>query len=303
MERVDIILPTRNRLNLTSEAIASVQAQTWQDWDLWVIDDGSDDGSFEALKDLTKDDPRVHVVSQLRSGPSLARDAGFRMGEAPWVALLDSDDLWIPTKLEKQISASGNRDVVLCWHEWFRPDGTIRVTRKIHGDGRVPPTLSNNMSSPLIRRELLSRIGGIRNPETIPNVVSCEHVEFFLRLLLEAQVVIVPEVLVRCRDHRAARESDRNTSILGALAMDEIVTAYASQLRVWPTDLAHLISAASLRLISAGLARHGYRRYFDGFRVAPGSMKLSMLRRHGPFLVKNLPRLAGRTNPFHSAKQ
>src|SRR4051812_24472999 len=100
---VSIIIPTYNRAAYLGAAIASVRAQTFADWELIVVDDGSTDETAAMLDELS--DPRIRVLRIGHSGSeSITRNAGLRLAEGEWVAFLDSDDLWVPEKLERQLA-------------------------------------------------------------------------------------------------------------------------------------------------------------------------------------------------------
>ena len=95
-----IIIPTYNRLPYLLKAIASVQQQSFADWELLVVDDASSDGSFAAALALARDDARICVFRNPGAGgPAGARNAGMRQARADYIAFLDSDDLWDPDKL------------------------------------------------------------------------------------------------------------------------------------------------------------------------------------------------------------
>ena len=101
MPRVSVIIPTFNRANLAREAIESVLSQTFQDFEIIVIDDGSTDKTKEVLFGIQSD--KVRYIYQTNKGPAAARNAGIRIAKGKYIAFLDSDDLWLPTKLEKQL--------------------------------------------------------------------------------------------------------------------------------------------------------------------------------------------------------
>ncbi|MGH9107098.1 MAG: glycosyltransferase family 2 protein, partial [Acidimicrobiales bacterium] len=105
MGAVAVVIPTRNRRDLVLGAARSALAQTYTDLRCIVVDDGSTDGTAEALGAIR--DRRLAVVANPGpAGPSGARNAGVAAsGDAQWVAFLDSDDLWAPTKLERQLEA------------------------------------------------------------------------------------------------------------------------------------------------------------------------------------------------------
>ena len=101
---VTVVIPTYNRVALDQEAIASVIAQTYRNWELIVVDDGSDDGTSEAIHAMN--DPRIKLIAEPHVGNiALLRNIGVNEGSGDWLAFLDSDDIWIPRKLEIQLFA------------------------------------------------------------------------------------------------------------------------------------------------------------------------------------------------------
>ena len=94
-------MPTYNRSNLVGETIESIQKQTYQYWELLIIDDGSDDNTAEVIKAIT--DQRIHYYKQPHYGMERARDLGLSKARGKLIGFMDSDDLWATTKLEKQL--------------------------------------------------------------------------------------------------------------------------------------------------------------------------------------------------------
>ena len=115
--RVSVVMPAWNRVGSIRMAVESVLRQTFTDFELLVVDDGSTDGTMDALYDIT--DPRLRCLANPRNmGPSAARNTGIRAARGDWVAFQDSDDEWLPQKLEKQmarLAAAGGPDVVACY--------------------------------------------------------------------------------------------------------------------------------------------------------------------------------------------
>lgn len=101
--RISVIIPTYNRLVQVTRAIESVLAQTVKVDQIIVIDDGSTDGSAEAIS--LRYGPGVLVIRQDNAGVSSARNRGIREAEGDWIAFLDSDDVWRSTKMERQLEA------------------------------------------------------------------------------------------------------------------------------------------------------------------------------------------------------
>src|SRR5689334_2783621 len=105
---VSVVIPTYNRLAFLREAVDSVLAQTFRDWELIIADDGSTDGTPEAMARLA--DPRVRVISLEHSGnPGRVRNAAIALARGRYVAFLDSDDWWEREKLSLQVEALRTR--------------------------------------------------------------------------------------------------------------------------------------------------------------------------------------------------
>ncbi len=101
-ELVSIIMPSYNTAEYIGEAIASVIAQTYTNWELIIIDDCSTDNTEEVIRSI--DDPRIRLLKNpINSGAAVSRNYGLREAKGRWVAFLDSDDQWVPEKLEKQL--------------------------------------------------------------------------------------------------------------------------------------------------------------------------------------------------------
>ncbi|MBR3430978.1 MAG: glycosyltransferase family 2 protein [Clostridia bacterium] len=107
---VSIITPCYNGEKYIGETIDSVLSQTYTDWEMIIIDDGSKDNSAEVIKQYT--DPRIKYFRQENAGSAAARNNGLRRAEGQYIALLDADDLWRPEFLEKQIKIMKEKNVI-----------------------------------------------------------------------------------------------------------------------------------------------------------------------------------------------
>jgi glycosyltransferase involved in cell wall biosynthesis len=112
MPSVSVIIPTYNRARIVVKAIESVLAQTFRDFEIIVIDDGSTDDTVAVLAGFGE---RIRLVRQANQGVSAARNAGIRLASGKWIAFLDSDDQWHPTKLEKQLQALEKHGGDICF--------------------------------------------------------------------------------------------------------------------------------------------------------------------------------------------
>lgn len=100
---VSIIMPSYNTAAYISDSIRSILAQTYSDWELIIVDDCSTDDSAEVIRSF--DDPRIILLeNEKNSGAALSRNYALREAKGRWIAFLDSDDVWLPEKLEKQLS-------------------------------------------------------------------------------------------------------------------------------------------------------------------------------------------------------
>jgi glycosyltransferase involved in cell wall biosynthesis len=196
MAEVSVVIPTYNRLPKVKEAIESVLKQTYRDFDLWVVDDGSTDGTGGGLKVFGK---KIRHVSQDNRGVSAARNFGARVSRGKYLAFLDSDDLWEPEKLEIQVKCmEENPQFPLCYTDeiWIRKG--IRVNpKKRHGKysgwifEQCLPLCIISPSSALMKRALFEEIGGF--DETLP---VCEDYDFWLRVTCRYPVLFIDKKLI-----------------------------------------------------------------------------------------------------------
>jgi len=107
MTKISVIIPTYNRANLIGKSIQSVLNQTYQDFEIIVVDDSSTDSTEDVIKNL--DDLRIiYIRHKENKGPSAARNTGIKVANGEYIAFQDSDDEWFPEKLEKQLDLFNN---------------------------------------------------------------------------------------------------------------------------------------------------------------------------------------------------
>jgi len=130
MPKVSIIIPTYNRARFLKEAIESVFNQTYLDYELIVVDDGSEDNTKQII---TRYKDRLTYTDIPHQGVSKARNTGINLAQGEFICFLDSDDLWLPKKLEAQMDFfNSHPDALICQTEeiWIR--NGIRVNPKKH---------------------------------------------------------------------------------------------------------------------------------------------------------------------------
>ena len=103
-ELVSIIMPSYNTADYIGESIKSVQAQVYSNWELIIVDDCSTDNTDDVVKPFLVDSRIRYLKNERNSGAAVSRNRALRETKGRWIAFLDSDDLWAPEKLEKQIS-------------------------------------------------------------------------------------------------------------------------------------------------------------------------------------------------------
>lgn len=100
---VSIIMPSYNTASYIAESIQSVLAQSYKDWELIIVDDCSSDNTDQIVKPLISDERIKYIKNEKNSGAAISRNRALQEAKGKWIAFLDSDDLWMPEKLEKQV--------------------------------------------------------------------------------------------------------------------------------------------------------------------------------------------------------
>ena len=193
---VSVIIPTYNRGWTIKEAIDSVLAQSFIDFELMVVDDGSTDNTSEIL-DSYRDD--IKVLSQENNGVSAARNRGVATASGIFIAFLDSDDLWLPEKLSSQVDFfNSNPDALICQTEeiWVRKNMRVNPKKRHKKPwGMIfEPSLDLCLVSPsavMIKRSLFEEVGVF--DETLP---ACEDYDLWLRISCRYPVFLIDTPLI-----------------------------------------------------------------------------------------------------------
>jgi len=197
MAAVTVIIPTFNRAHKIPRAIASVLYQTFADYEILVVDDGSEDATHEVL---TRFRSHIKWITHSKNlGVSAARNTGIRESHSPLIAFLDSDDYWLPDKLAAQISFfSEHPEAVACQTEelWIRRGARVNPMKKhFKPSGEIfEPSLKLCVVSPsavVVKRSLLEEVGVF--DEGFP---VCEDYDLWLRVSWKYPIWLIPEPLV-----------------------------------------------------------------------------------------------------------
>jgi glycosyltransferase involved in cell wall biosynthesis len=200
---VSAVIATYNQARFLPAALDSVLGQTLTDLEVIVVDDGSTDETPQVLARY-RSDPRIRVERIVNSGPAAARNHGWRRARAPLVAFLDSDDVWLPEKLERQRERfAANSALAVVYARRLLLDGAGRERPYDHPPlfrGAVLPQLFLTnficLSSAVVRREALEQSGGF--DERIKSA-SCEDYDLWLHLARDHPFDYVDEALVLYR--------------------------------------------------------------------------------------------------------
>jgi glycosyltransferase involved in cell wall biosynthesis len=220
MPTVSIVIPTYQRLDYLKEAVESVFAQTYTDWELIVVDDGSTDGTAQWLESLG--DARVVVITVQHTGnPSRVRNIGVARGTGEWIAFLDSDDLWAREKLTRQlaslaeqpsrrwsctgvsfIDANGDAIAQRAGAPYSAHSGWILEKLITFAAAATMPTL-------MVRRSLFDEIGGFDE-----SVILRQDYDLELRLAARDEIHALPDALTLVRHHDGRTTSNRRVADL-----------------------------------------------------------------------------------------
>lgn len=281
---VSVVLPTYNRASCLRQSMDSVLQQTFRNLELIVVDDASEDNTKAIVEGMS--DPRIRYVRhESNRGGSAARNSGISMARGAFVAFQDSDDDWLPDKLERQMAAvDAECNVVYCGYtkrvaesETYVPDR--RIVRR-DGDILRPLLSANFVGTPtlVVRRSLLQEVGGFDE-----SLGRFQDWELVIRLAAVSPFRLIDEPLVIARDTAGNISSNAPA---GVAALRAILERQAALYERFPTAAFDaLATLGHLECLSGEYdrARSSFRR---ALRIRPTSPKvlaalaLSCLGRH-----------------------
>jgi glycosyltransferase involved in cell wall biosynthesis len=253
---VSVVIPTHNRWPMIAEAVQSVLTQTFGDFELIVVDDGSIDNTARLLSSC---DSRLQVLSQPHTGVAAARNAGVARSRGKYIAFLDSDDLWSPAKLAIQADfMEQNPEMHICQTEeiWIRRG--VRVNpkarhRKPSGDifQRSLELCLVSPSAVMMTKELFYLAGGF--DEWFP---VCEDYDLWLRIAVGHPVFLIESPLVTKRGGHVDQLSRSTWGIdrFRVLAIAKLLRAgLVGEKRQWALDSIR----QKISILAAGAAKRG----------------------------------------------
>lgn len=206
MPSVSVVMPVYNARKFLAEAIKSILDQTFVDFEFVIIDDGSTDGSRQMLESYAAKDARIRLLSRPNKGIGPTRNEGWRVAKSGLIAIMDADDIAVPTRLEKQLAFMQAHQEVVC---------VGGLTRLIDDKGRwipcplIPPLLHDELdalllkgacpisnSAVMMRRDAIEKVGGYDE-----DLSMAEDYALWLKLSEVGKLENLPEVLVSYRIH------------------------------------------------------------------------------------------------------
>ncbi|MCX7595968.1 MAG: glycosyltransferase [Fischerella sp.] len=213
MPKVSVVIPAYNSMKYLPETLESVLQQSFTDFEVLIINDGSSDRIVQWASGLT--DSRVKLISQKNQGVSVARNTGIAHAQGEYIAFLDADDFWHATKLEKQVRCLDDNQAVGLVHTWmaFVDSNGKSIGRVItsHAEGDVWKQLleSNQIacSSVMVRRCCLETVGGFE-----PNLNFAEDWDLWIRISCHYPFAVIKEPLYYYR--QVSNSLSKNLQVL-----------------------------------------------------------------------------------------
>jgi glycosyltransferase involved in cell wall biosynthesis len=205
---VSVVIPAFNAATYIRQALNSVLAQTYQEIEVIVVDDGSSDATSAVVEEFAIKDARFQLVRQSNAGVGAARNTAIRQARGKYIAPLDADDYWFPEKLAKQVACAeqcgDETGLVYCWSTLVDKHGGFvsDYCPTVDGHLRRALVLSNVVgygSVPLFRAAALEKVGLYLTRDEQGGAQGCEDWDLHLRIAEHFRIRIVPECLLAYR--------------------------------------------------------------------------------------------------------
>lgn len=210
MPEISVIIPAFNSADYIGEAIRSVLAQTYTNFELIVVDDGSTDATPEIVREFGHE---VTYVRQENGGAASARNHGIRIAKGEFIAFLDADDTWEPDKLEKQINLfkdDPGLGMVFTENKLFDEEGEYcdsldKKNRLMSGDLAQSIFMSSGVATPtvMVRSEVFRKLGTFEE-----SLSQSEDDNMWIRITSNYKGMLIDEPLVRIREHQGRISHD-----------------------------------------------------------------------------------------------
>ncbi len=286
--KISVVIPTYNRLGYLREALESVLRQTHAADEILVVDDGSTDGTEAAISALPAP---IRYIRQKNAGPAAARNRGLREAKGDWIAFLDSDDLWVPTKLAEQmdfLEKNPEVDFLFAHMVNFGPAGedtepeildqSVYTYCRTHATDlrdfvnyllRVNPVPTSTV---IFRQSTIERVGYLRE-----DIGYADDFQWWLRWALKTRCGFLDRVLEKRRIHGSNIIGDRRAMMISVLAVLKDLGTHR-----------HELSATQQSALDLALNRERYRLGSEHFRVRDYRAARPLLRLVNPAKLGSL---------------
>ena len=308
MVKVSICIPTYNRADYLQYAIASVEQQTYEDWELIVCDDGSQDNTPDVMKDNTKDERIRYIRHPQNIGRSRNMRSGFDAAVGDYFIKFDDDDALTPEFLAKTISVLDSHPEVdfVCSDHWVinakgeRDEAATRENSAKWGKDKLSAAIIPNLieetfikqslqvGSTLFRRSCLQQVDYMR-----PQADGCEDFDLLIRLALAGyQGYFLPELLMEYRFHGGQTSLKQDIHFLSAKAfcIDSYRFPDAQIEQVRQKKLGEIQQILGLRLIEKGETAKGREELQKSTQILGDSLrtKVSLILSYLPSSLRGL---------------
>ncbi len=268
MAKIDIIMPLYNKASVVMRGVESIRRQTFEDWRLIVVDDGSTDRGADIVRAI--DDNRIEIITQENAGPGAARNTGIERATSEYIAFLDADDEWLEFYLENALAAMEGSDasvVGTMYYEWHKRQDMQEHWKKrgiVAGEyrlsGKDSPEQAENLmlffhvGNSLVTAETARKYGGFYAEN---NCRFAEDTTFFMRIVFNESVKIIGPVAV-CHHRESSNLSNRMKDPLAPFLADSDVV-----LRYCPDEKLALMTAVLDRMAFRAVrkyARSGFKK-------------------------------------------
>lgn len=211
--RVTVVIPAYNAADTLDETLRSVRAQTYRDLEIFVVDDGSTDRTRDIAASHVREDDRVRLIVQTNAGVAHARNNGLMQATGEFFAPVDADDLWKPTKIERQIEllkrSGPGTGLVYTWYASIDEDSRVLGVHKSSEEGEVLSILYRNnfvgnASTPLMRTQGVIDVGGYDASLRARGGQGCEDLKLYIKIAEMSRFAVVKSALTGYRQTRAA---------------------------------------------------------------------------------------------------
>ncbi|MBW2045884.1 MAG: glycosyltransferase family 2 protein [Deltaproteobacteria bacterium] len=282
---VSVIICFLDAKKFLREAIESVFAQTYNNWELLLIDDGSTDGSSDIARRYAKKRPKKVTYldhdNHKNLGLSPSRNLGIKKSKGEYIAFLDADDIWLPKKLKQQVAimnahpkAAMVYGPALFWFSWTNKPGdkkrdflqTLRIKNEEYNTMLKPPVLLRKWvkhmkmepgtTGLMARRKAVNRVGGFE--ESFPNMM--EDQTFYFKLFAEERVLVTKHIWYLYRQHpnSICRLTEKQKYYTISLRFWKWVKKYLANKEIKDAEIQPMIDERirKYRRLSAGLGRY-----------------------------------------------